>query len=112
MILGAGANGSATVGITSAASHVQFRAAVAGPVPSGTNATGLQIRRAFLTALPTAADALTALTASPNAHRDFNIAGEGSGPASTPLGLARTLLQRCAGRGSSADDQCRRVGIH
>jgi autotransporter-associated beta strand protein len=43
---------------------------------------------AFETGLPSTVDSLGALNSSPLVHQDFNVSGEGSGPASVVLGIA------------------------
>ncbi|MGI9114787.1 MAG: PEP-CTERM sorting domain-containing protein [Chthoniobacterales bacterium] len=74
-------------GVAGATSHAQTRAAVAQPAPAASAASGLQAA-AFVTGSPLVSDSLAALSAHPNVHQNFNVAGEGSGPVSDVFGLA------------------------
>jgi hypothetical protein len=97
--------GSVISGLTSSASGptagnataTQSWAAVSQPTPSPSLLAGLQAG-AFDTGLPSTSDSLSALSAAPRVHHDFNIAGEGTGSLSAVLGLV------ALGGGSDGDD--------
>jgi len=61
--------------------------AVAQSAPSLSSLNTVQAA-AFDTGLPSEPDSRTALAIAPLVHQDFNVAGEGTGPISTVLGLA------------------------
>ena len=75
----------ASASASSIMSNTESRAAISQPIPSATNITGLR-SLAYLTALPTLPDSLTALTAHPHLQADINL-GQGVGSSSDMLGL-------------------------
>ena len=75
----------ASASASSITSDTESRTAISQPIPSATNITRLQ-SLAYLTALPTLPDSLTALTAHPHLQADINL-GQGTGNPSDALGL-------------------------
>ncbi|HTV49486.1 MAG TPA: autotransporter-associated beta strand repeat-containing protein, partial [Phycisphaerae bacterium] len=85
-IISAEAFASAPVIAGAVAAHTEAFAITEGPTRVSSLANGIQAA-AFISALPSNGDALAALNDSPNVNSNFDVGGDGPGPASEILGL-------------------------